>query len=165
MRSHERRAGDFADVTYSEPHRDDTALVEHVAARMTSLDQASTALARELNGALTALTLYMGEIKQHSHALAQTSSDKNYLQTVVKNALEQTERLCALVEQIACAKKTAKPAGNAGHAQQGRDLRATPARDAGARLTPREREVLTLIGEGCTNKRGAQKMQISPRTF
>jgi DNA-binding NarL/FixJ family response regulator len=25
--------------------------------------------------------------------------------------------------------------------------------------------VLTLIGEGCTNKQGAQKMQISPRTL
>jgi DNA-binding CsgD family transcriptional regulator len=171
MRFQERRAGDFADATESEADSDAAALVQLVSARMTSINEAKTVLARELNGALTALLLYMGEIKQHSHALAQTSGDKSYLQTIVQNALEQTERLCALVEQIAGTEKPAKTAGSAGgesrsdHGRLGRDRRATPAQDAGAKLTRREREVLTLIGEGCTNKQGAQKMQISPRTF
>ena len=32
-------------------------------------------------------------------------------------------------------------------------------------LTRREREVLDLISEGCSNKEGALRMQISPRTF
>jgi len=33
------------------------------------------------------------------------------------------------------------------------------------RLTKREREVLRLISEGYSNKQGALRMQISPRTF
>jgi DNA-binding CsgD family transcriptional regulator len=32
-------------------------------------------------------------------------------------------------------------------------------------LTRREREVLNLISEGCSNKQGALRMNISPRTF
>jgi DNA-binding CsgD family transcriptional regulator len=32
-------------------------------------------------------------------------------------------------------------------------------------LTKREREVLNLISEGCSNKQGALRMLISPRTF
>jgi DNA-binding CsgD family transcriptional regulator len=32
-------------------------------------------------------------------------------------------------------------------------------------LTKREREVLSLISEGCSNKQGALRMSISPRTF
>jgi DNA-binding CsgD family transcriptional regulator len=32
-------------------------------------------------------------------------------------------------------------------------------------LTKREREVLSLISEGYSNKRGALRMGISPRTF
>jgi DNA-binding NarL/FixJ family response regulator len=38
--------------------------------------------------------------------------------------------------------------------------------DAGQNpLTKRECEVLNLVGEGYTNKRGALRMHISPRTF
>ncbi len=164
-------AGARTKALESQPPDNDTALVQLMAERMMAINETSTAASRELNGALTALLLYMGEIRQHSHALAQTSGDRTYLQTIVENALEQTERLCALVEQIAGTKKPAKTAGSvggenrSGQARQGRDWRAAPARDAVAKLTPREREVLTLIGEGCTNKQGAQKMQISPRTF
>jgi DNA-binding NarL/FixJ family response regulator len=36
---------------------------------------------------------------------------------------------------------------------------------SGKRLTKREREVLRLISEGFSNKQGALRMQISPRTF
>jgi DNA-binding CsgD family transcriptional regulator len=53
-----------------------------------------------------------------------------------------------------------------------RAARASPGgRPAGAelsgqkRLTKREREVLRLISEGYSNKQGALRMQISPRTF
>ena len=164
MSQHDLRAN----ALESQPQDSDDALVQLVAARMMAVNEASTAAARELNGALTALLLYMGEIKQHSHALAQAGSDKRYLQTIVENAMQQTERLCALVEQIAGTRRPAKNSANAGegnHPKQGRVLPTTPAIDAGAKLTRREREVLTLIGEGCTNKLGAQKMQISPRTF
>jgi DNA-binding NarL/FixJ family response regulator len=150
---------------------DDDAFAQHAGDRLTAINEASTAAARELNGALTALLLYMGEIRQHSPALAHTNGDKRYLQTIVENALQQTERLCALVEQIAATRKTANKAAKRGgdvrsdHPRRGRGLPATPVADAGAKPTRREREVLTLIVEGCTNKQGAQKMKISPRTF
>ena len=49
----------------------------------------------------TALLLYMGEIKQHSHQLTQTDGNRAYLQQVVENALQQTERVCAMMKQIA----------------------------------------------------------------
>ena len=43
----------------------------------------------------------------------------------------------------------------------------TPGADvlADSPLTRREREVLALISEGCSNKQGALRMNISPRTF
>jgi DNA-binding CsgD family transcriptional regulator len=34
-----------------------------------------------------------------------------------------------------------------------------------SRLTPREREVLSHVSQGCSNKQGAIRMQIGPRTF
>jgi hypothetical protein len=54
--------------------------------------EAGAAIARQLNGPLTALLLYMdmGEIKQHSRALSQVQGDQIYLQQVVENALQQT---------------------------------------------------------------------------
>jgi DNA-binding NarL/FixJ family response regulator len=151
---------------------DDDALAQHAGDRLTAITEASTAAARELNGALTtALLLYMGEIRQRSPALAHTNGDKRRLQTILENALQQTERLCALVEQIAATRKPANNAAKRGgdvrsaHPSRGRGLPGTLVADAGAEPTRREREVLTLIVEGCTNKQGAQKMKISPRTF
>ena len=171
MPQRDLRAGASTKVLEGQPQEDDSALVQLVAARMMAIDEANTAVARELNGALTALLLYMGEIKQHGHALAQASGDKRYLQTIVENALQQTERIRALVERIAGTRQPAQDAANAGgegrsgHAKQSWGAPTTAAPDPGAKLTRREREVLKLIGEGCTNKQGAQKMQISPRTF
>jgi DNA-binding CsgD family transcriptional regulator len=50
-------------------------------------------------------------------------------------------------------------AGHVGRTQR-------PFKEAGHRaLTRREREVLHLISEGYSNKEGAQRMRISPRTF
>jgi len=42
-----------------------------------------------------AFLLYMGEIKQHSQQLSQAAGNRVYLQQVVENALQQTERVCA----------------------------------------------------------------------
>src|SRR5438045_9302792 len=71
------------------------------AARTRGMEEAGSALARQLNGPMTALLLYMGEIKQHSQQLSQAAANKVYLQQVVENALQQTERVCATLKQVA----------------------------------------------------------------
>ena len=144
------------------------------AARAKAADEMATAIARELNGPLTALLLYMGEIKHHSDQLAPVTGDRAYLQQVVENALAQTERVCGLVKQLAGPHKGGLPAPSTtedAETKAGRMLRAP--REASPelsslpskRLTKREREVLRLISEGFSNKQGALRMQISPRTF
>ncbi|WP_439372471.1 LuxR C-terminal-related transcriptional regulator [Bradyrhizobium sp. DASA03120] len=145
------------------------------AVRAKAADDMAAAIARELNGPLTALLLYMGEIKHHSDQLAPVTADRAYLQRVVENALAQTERVCGLVKQLAGPHKGAPPIpsriedaeSNAPRAPQARRVpSAEPMGLSGQkRLTKREREVLRLISEGCSNKQGALRMQISPRTF
>src|SRR5690349_15615269 len=83
------------------------------AARAKAADEMAAAIARELNGPLTALLLYMGEIKHHSDQLAPASGDRAYLQQVVENALAQTERVCGLVKQLAGPHKGGLPAPSA----------------------------------------------------
>lgn len=141
------------------------------AARARGADETAAAIARELNGPLTALLLYMGEIKHHSDQLSSASGERAYLQRIVENALAQTERVCSLVKQIAGPHKNQPSLSATDEA----DIRALhPPRVSGGeagslpaqkRLTRREREVLRLISEGYSNKQGALQMQISPRTF
>jgi DNA-binding NarL/FixJ family response regulator len=147
-------------------------LVRLAATQIPAMNEAGAAIALQLNGPLTALLLYMGELKQHSHRLSQSTGDRVYLQQVVENALQQTERVCAIMKRIAGQEPAVAPARNAGW-----ELRAGPAKkihapgvmfssDRGPKpLTKREREVLSLISEGYSNKQGALRMRISPRTF
>ncbi|MBR0737473.1 helix-turn-helix transcriptional regulator [Bradyrhizobium liaoningense] len=144
------------------------------AARANAADEMAAAIARELNGPLTALLLYMGEIKHHSDQLAPVTGDRAYLQRVVENALAQTERVCGLVKQLAGPHKNGLPSPSGAEDIEARSVRMPPPRVPSAeplglpgqkRLTKREREVLRLISEGYSNKQGALRMQISPRTF
>jgi DNA-binding NarL/FixJ family response regulator len=145
------------------------------AAGARALDEAGARIARQLNGPLTALLLYVGEIKQHSHQFSRAGVDRAYLEKVVENALQQTERVCAMIKQITSAYdgnvESAGPRPGwekpAGLARIGaRTSGVMVASSAGQKpLTRREREVLNLISEGCSNKQGALRMQISPRTF
>ncbi|QQO18679.1 helix-turn-helix transcriptional regulator [Bradyrhizobium diazoefficiens] len=154
--------------------REELDFVRLSATRAKAADEMAAAIARELNGPLTALLLYMGEIKHHSDQLAPVTGDRAYLQRVVENALAQTERVCGLVKQLGgaqaglsippSAKTTESKAACAEQAQRvpSVELLALSGRK---RLTKREREVLRLISEGYSNKQGALRMQISPRTF
>jgi len=144
-------------------------------ARARAIDETGAALARELNGPLTALLLYMGEIKQHSHQFARSTGERDYLQKVVDNAVQQTERVCSLVKQIGRAYEgvVAEPESKGGWdrsprhpAESGRVQRMIAAPELRQKpLTKREREVLNLISQGYSNKQGALRMNISPRTF
>ena len=162
-------------VENSTPLDVDVEIVDRATARIRAMDEAGVAIARQLNGPLTALLLYMGELKQHSHQFSQAAGNRVYLQQVVENALQQTERVCAMMKQIADSQEV--PVAVLGR-KAGRETRAGHAHDAirapgvmfssaaeQKPLTKREREVLSLISEGYSNKQGALRMHISPRTF
>src|SRR5260370_32375697 len=161
-------------IEISTPPDDDLEIVRLSAVRARAMDEAGAEIARQLNGRMTARRLYMGELKQHSHQFSQATGNRVYLQQVVENALQQTERVCALIKQMADTPE--EPAAAPGR-NQGREARGGRAKDdrtagvmfaseAGQKpLTKREREVLSLIGEGCSNKQGALRIGISPRTF
>jgi len=155
----------------STPLDDKSDIVLLSAASARAADDAAAAIARQLNGPLTALMTYMNEIKQHSGS--QTSGNRIYLQQVVDNALQQTERVYALVKRLsdnhpgsaAAPERKSGAEGQAGRAK-GRVPGVMLASVSEQKpLTRREREVLSLISEGCSNKQGALRMNISPRTF
>jgi DNA-binding CsgD family transcriptional regulator len=138
------------------------------AAGARAMDEAGAAIARQLNGPLTALLLYMSELKQHSHQLSQAAGNRVYLQQVVENALQQTERVCAMMKEIADIHQGSAPPGRkAGAETRGARTSGVMFSSAAGQkpLTKREREVLALISEGYSNKQGALRMRISPRTF
>jgi DNA-binding CsgD family transcriptional regulator len=155
------------------PLEEHSEVVQLSAARSRAAEEASASIARQLNGPLTALMLYMNEIKQHSHQFSQAPGNRLYLQQVIENALQQTERVCALVKQMSdnhpasasdsvCKQAADGQASRVGARKPGLAL----ASESGQKpLTKREREVLSLISEGCSNKQGALRMKISPRTF
>jgi DNA-binding CsgD family transcriptional regulator len=173
MSTRENRAADSHFSTWGETSSrcDELELVVPSRARTRTMEEVDHSIVRQLNGPLTALLLYMEQIKQQSHRLCHGADEREHLRKVVENALQQTERVCALVKQVngagagAVAASTARPAG------QGRRDSTSPAgaglpSDADRKpLTRREREVVNLISEGYSNKQGAIRMQISPRTF
>lgn len=142
-------------------------VVPFPAGRAGTRERAGLTIAAELNGPLTALMLYMGEIKHHSDKIGHSPGERLYLQTIVENALAQTERVCALVKQISgLQNQLTADRGDGAEANRGLPANAnSTSRRFCKALTPREREVLKLIAEGHSNKQGALCMSISPRTF
>jgi DNA-binding CsgD family transcriptional regulator len=177
MSGHDQRAADSHFTKWMEsitPLGENPEIVQLSAVRSRAADEAGAAIARQLNGPLTALLLYMNEIKQHSHQFSQAPGNRLYLQQVVENALQQTERVCALVKQMSDSHPGAGSDGAGKLADAAGSRVADGARRHGLTLnlesgqkplTKREREVLALISEGCSNKQGALRMNISPRTF
>jgi len=170
QKDHRAVDSQLPELTEGSAALDDSEIVHLSAVRARAADEAAAAIARQLNGPLTALMLYMTEIKQHSGS--QTSGNRLYLQQVVDNALQQTERVYALVKQLsdnhpglAAPERKAGSDGQAGRAKDRAPGVMLAAESDQKPLTRREREVLALISEGCSNKQGALQMNISPRTF
>jgi DNA-binding CsgD family transcriptional regulator len=155
-------------VEAGQPFDGEFAAMGSSGAQMRELDEAELAIAHQLNGALTALLLYMGELKQHSHRLTQGPDDRICLQAVIENAVAQTERVCAILKRIASRREgpDAVPARVEWRADGSTAPRVmlSPA-SCHKPLTKREGEVLRLVSEGCSSKQGALRMRISPRTF
>ena len=175
MSQQDNRAGDSHFPKWVEtiiPLETNLEVVQLSVARARATEEAEAAIARQLNGPLTALLLYMNEIKQHSHQFSEAPGNRVYLQQVVDNAVQQLERVCSVVKQMSDKHQVSAAESDR---KQGRDGRSKDgarapgvmfASESGHKpLTKREREVLSLISEGCSNKQGALRMNISPRTF
>jgi DNA-binding CsgD family transcriptional regulator len=147
--------------------------------RMRAASEVGSAIAHQLNGPLTALRLYIGEIRQGSRRSGTLQEDG--MQEMVEAAFQETERACAIMRLIADSfegplyPETAAALGRDVISWWSRSSGADGTGHAGTRtaeeaatfglLTPREREVLDHISQGCSNKQGAAQMKIGPRTF
>jgi DNA-binding CsgD family transcriptional regulator len=144
--------------------------------RTRAANEVGSAIAHQLNGPLTALRLYIGEIRQCSRRLRGTDDAEDSVQQMVEAAFQETERACAMIRLIS--DRFEEPLYPETAVALGRDVISWWSRSGDARgrdpvqtasihdiLTPREREVLGHISQGCSNKQGAVRMQIAPRTF
>src|ERR1700743_1849518 len=121
-------------------------------------DAARAAVIRQINGSLTALLIYMAELRNHSHAFGPVRDDQAYLKQVVENAFQRIGRVCDLIKQI---EDEGDGRGGASSSQALRDRGVNGGSHiagvllssaVGQRpLTRREREVLSLISEGYSN--------------
>jgi DNA-binding CsgD family transcriptional regulator len=142
--------------------------------RIRTANEVGSAIVHQLNGPVTALRLYVGEIRQHSGRLLGTTATDGALRQIVENAFQETERVCAMIKLIADTFEA--PLHQETAVALGRDVINWWTRSGSvdgpveavsihALLTPRELEVLRHVSEGCSNKQGAIRMKIGPRTF
>jgi DNA-binding CsgD family transcriptional regulator len=155
------------------------------AERPRAIYRAGAAMSHELTGLVTALLFHVGYIQRNSDRFADAERSGDSLKQAVEGAFHVAERICSLTHRMddffeapiakeaAAALANGVPAwwsgindhdGNSRHEADHRSV-AEPSRAATRPLTRREREVLRLVSEGCSNKEGAKLMSISYRTF
>jgi DNA-binding CsgD family transcriptional regulator len=147
-------------------------------ARIWTLDEVGAAMAHQLSEPLTALLVYLHEIKAEGERSIGTEALPNTVREMVEKALCETERVCDIMERVGHGFEV--PADAEGAVARGREAidswayrsnandrgypsAATPR--LGHRLTTREREVLALIIGGASNKEGGHRLGVSRRTF
>jgi DNA-binding NarL/FixJ family response regulator len=139
-------------------------------ARMWAVDEVGAAMAHQLAEPLTALLLYLHQIKDTPSQTGEAISE------IVEKALHETERACEIMERMghvfepSPSPDTALARGRAAidWLTQNSTRTGQPSAPLHVRqdiLTPREREVLSLITEGVSNKEGGYRLGISMRTF
>jgi DNA-binding CsgD family transcriptional regulator len=144
--------------------------------RTRAANEVGSAIAHQLNGPLTALRLYLGEIRRNGARFGDTTEAQDQMQQMVEAAFQETERVCAMMGAIADGFQG--PLYPESAVALGRDVIVWWSRSGAANgcdpetpvsihelLTPREREVLGQISQGFSNKQGAIRLQIGPRTF
>ncbi|MGJ5180133.1 LuxR C-terminal-related transcriptional regulator [Bradyrhizobium oligotrophicum] len=146
--------------------------------RASAANEVGAAIAHQLNGPLTALLLYLGDLCQHGDRFPEAGRDGVSLKEVAENALREAECVCSLVQRLGDTFEA--PLREQTAFAQGREIirwwsrtgsgndetPSVPATTVCQRsLTPREQEVLSLVREGYSNKEGAARLQISPRTY
>jgi DNA-binding CsgD family transcriptional regulator len=178
MTSQELRADDPSRSTWIDGRREQAVELEigrPSPERTRAANEVGSAIAHQLNGPLTALRLYVGEIRHNSGRLRASEEAPDSLQQMVEGAFQETERICDMMRLIADTFEG--PLYPETAAALGRDVITWWSRSGDANghpeqtvsihelLTPRQREVLGHISQGCSNKQGAIRMQIGPRTF
>jgi DNA-binding CsgD family transcriptional regulator len=144
--------------------------------RTRAANEVGSAIAHQLNGPLTALRLYLDEIRRNGARFGDTTEAQDQMQQMVEAAFQETERVCAIMGAIGDGFQG--PLYPESAAALGRDVIVWWSRSGAANgrdpetpvsihelLTPREREVLGQISQGFSNKQGAIRLQIGPRTF
>ncbi len=142
-----------------------------------AVDDASAAMKHQLSEPLTALLLYLHEIKRAGEVDANGPA-LAVLSEIVDKALSEIERVCDIIEQVGKAVEASVDADAAiargrdaidswaSNNRVGASATGSPAPPVNTHpLTPREQEVLALITEGCSNKEGGYRLGISTRTF
>jgi DNA-binding CsgD family transcriptional regulator len=147
--------------------------------------EVGAAMSHELNGLVTALLFHIGSIQRNSDRFADAANHDEQLKQAVDSACLVAERICSLTHRMDDFFETPMPeAPTAGVANEVIGSWSTTndhddksrheadhrfveeqSRAAARPLTRREREVLRLVSEGCSNKEGAKLMNISHRTF
>src|SRR5256885_16640948 len=98
QKDHRAVDSQLPELTEGSAALDDSEIVHLSAVRARAADEAAAAIARQLNGPVTALMLYMTEIKQHSGS--QTPGKRPHLQPGGGKRVRQTERAYAFGEEL-----------------------------------------------------------------
>lgn len=144
-----------------------------------AVDDAGAAIGHQLSEPLTALLLYLHEIKQSGERFEGAAVVPLAMSRMIDSALREAQRVCDILERIGRTAETpidAETAVARGHTAINAWTRKSQALDDGDvapaqpysnhhLLTPREHEVLSLITGGASNKEGGHQLGISTRTF
>jgi DNA-binding CsgD family transcriptional regulator len=140
-----------------------------------AVEDAGAAMAHQLSEPLTTLLLYLHGIKQVGRPCEGTETVPASVREMVNMALRATERVWEIMEQVGPFEAPADADAAVARGCEAIDLwKNSRARGDASRtpsvlsqhpLTAREREVLTLIIAGASNKEGGHRLGISTRTF
>jgi DNA-binding CsgD family transcriptional regulator len=139
-----------------------------------AVDDVGAAIAHQLSEPLTALLLYLHEIKRGDERFEGAG-----MVPLVDSALREAERVCSIMERLGQSDETPVDAETAlargrraidgwtlkDRASDGDAAPLLPPYAKHHLLTPREQEVMGLITAGASNKEGGHRLGISTRTF
>lgn len=144
-----------------------------------AIDEAGAAMAHQLSESVTALLLYLNEIKQAGEPSDGAEAVPASMREIVDKTIRETERVRNIIERVGHTIETPIDAETAvargreaidswtrnSHGNAGRPASPAAPHTGQQSLTPREHEVLALITGGTSNKEGGHRLGISTRTF